>query len=302
MTQRHYLITGGTGFIGRALVDRLDACDERATVLTRDARAARALLPAGMAAIEDLDELEEMSSPDVVVNLAGENLGNGRWNERRKREFIDSRVRTTERVLAYVREAEIKPRVMISGSAVGYYGARGDEPIAEDEPAGDEYQSRLCVAWEDAARPVEDHGVRLCRIRLGAVLGREGGALSSMLPPFRMGLGGRQGSGDQWVPWVHRADVIEAIRFLVDRDDLAGAFNLTAPNPVRNRELAETLAKVLGRPAFMHMPESVVRLMFGEMARLFLTGQRVVPNKLQEAGFEFRFTDLESALRDILNK
>lgn len=290
------LITGGTGFIGRALCDELLAADWAVTVLTRDAGAAREALPSDVAVIESL---EEAAMPAAIVNLAGENLGSGRWNAERKRRFLDSRVGTTRQLIDFIAAAESAPEVLINGSAVGYYGARGDEPIDEDEPAGDEYQSDLCVEWEAEAQRAEAAGVRVCLLRLGVVLDAGGGAMSQMLTPFKLGLGGHYGSGRQWMPWIHRRDVVRAIRFLLERPDCRGPFNLTAPETVTNKGFARTLGKALRRPAIFWIPGPVVRLLVGEMARLFLTGQRVVPKRLQAAGFEFRYPALEDALTDI---
>lgn len=294
-------MTGGTGFVGAALCGALADAGHDVTVLTRDAARARAGLPAACRPVESLERIAPGSAPEAVVNLAGRSLGSARWNEARKHDFVRSRVETTARVVAWMRRATPRPRVLVSGSAVGYYGARGDEALDEDAPPGREYQSALCVEWERAARAAEPDGVRVCLIRMGVVLAAGGGALSSLLPSFGRGLGGWLGDGRQWMPWVHRDDVTGAVRHLVGHDDLAGPFNLAAPGIVTNREFARTLGDVLARPARLRVPAWAVRLQAGEMARLFLTGQHVVPSRLLASGYRFRHPDLRSALRACLD-
>lgn len=296
-TEKTVLITGGTGFIGRALCEELLAAGWTVTVFTRDAGAARNVLPE---AATPVTSLEGLATPTAIVNLAGENLGSGRWNAERKRRFVDSRVGMTRRLIDFIDAADAPPAVLVSGSAVGYYGARGDERITEDEPAGDEFQADLCAAWEAEARRAEEYGVRVCRLRSGVVLDAGGGAMSQLLTPFKFGLGGHYGSGRQWMPWIHRTDMVRAIRFLLESGDCRGAFNVTAPEPVTNKGFARTLGRVLRRPAVLWVPAPAVRLMVGGMSRVFLTGQRVVPDRLQAAGFEFRYPDAESALADIV--
>lgn len=300
MTDKRILITGGTGFIGGALCARMLADGWRVDVLTRDASRARRSLPDAAGAVEDCRDLDTM--PDAIVNLAGENLGGGRWSERRKREFVDSRVGVTEHVVDYIADSETGPEVLVSGSAVGYYGARGDEEIGEDEPPGDEFQSELCRKWEVAAKRAEEYGVRVCLVRTGVVLDAGGGALQQMLLPFKLGLGGPLGDGRQWMPWIHRLDLLCAIRFLIDHEECRGPYNGTAPNPATNKEFSKALGRALHRPAIARMPGPVLRLALGEMADILLTGQRVVPKRLLEAGFRFEFPNLDAALADIVDK
>ncbi len=296
---KNILITGGTGFIGRHLCAEMLAEGWRVEVLTRDAAAARKMLPDAAHAIESVSE---SNAPEVIVNLAGENLASGRWTAARKREMRDSRVRVTEQINEYIAGADARPRVLISGSAVGYYGARGSDTVTESQPPGDEFQSDLCAAWEAEARRAEDYGVRVCRIRTGVVLGPDGGALASMITPFKLGLGGQFGSGRQYMPWVHIRDEIRAIRFLMENEQCEGAYNCTAPEPATNREFSETLAQVLKRPSFFWVPGTALKLGMGEMARLLLTGQRALPQRLIDAGFEFKHGQLEPALRNLLAK
>lgn len=294
---RRALVTGGTGFIGRNLCADLLADGWQVEVMTRDVDRARTGLPSEARPIAALAEAEP---PDAIVNLAGENLASGRWTETRKREMRDSRLRITEEVVGFIRDREKPPSVLISGSAVGYYGACGEAEVDEDMPAGDEFQSRLCEDWESTARKAEQNGVRVCRIRTGLVLGANDGALAQMARPFRFGLGGPIGTASQYVPWIHIRDEVRAIRFLIDHESAEGAFNLTAPYPVTNKTFTKTLGRVLHRPAVAWMPGPVLKIVLGEMAHLLLTGQRAVPRRLRDAGFEFAFTDIETALRDLV--
>lgn len=291
------LITGGTGFIGRYLCADLVDAGWSVQVATRDTAAAARVLPTGA---QPIDAMRAAEPADVVVNLAGKNLADGRWSETRKREMRESRLRITRELTEVMAGWSTPAKVFVSGSAVGYYGARGDDELDESEPPGDEFQSELCVAWEQAARRAEGGATRVCRIRTGIVLGANEGALAQMITPFKFGLGGHFGSGRQFMPWIHIHDHIRAIRFLIDNEACEGAFNFTAPRPVTNREFTRTLARVLHRPSLAWVPRPALKLMVGEMARLLLTGQRAQPEALQRAGFEFEFAELQPALEDLL--
>ena len=293
----HVLITGGSGFIGRALARELLAQGHRVTVVSRHPGDARHVLPDAVGLVDDFARAP--ADADAVVNLAGENLGQQRWNAARKREFVASRAGTTRRLVEWMSVLPRKPAVLVSGSAVGYYGARGDEPLAEDAPAGSEYQSELCRTWEAEAQRAEALGVRVCRIRIGIVLGPDGGALAPMKLPFQLGLGGYLGSGQQWMSWIHRADLVSLILWLLAGPAQAGAYNATAPQPARNRDFARALAASLHRPAVLPMPAPVVNLLVGEMAHLLLTGQKVLPARALAEGFRFRFPELDGALQEI---
>lgn len=293
---RRVLITGGTGFIGTALSERLLGAGVEVTVLTRDSARALDHFSGRVRAVERFEEIGDGEEPEVIVNLAGKNLGAERWNDKVKRELIASRVDSTQRVIDYIAVSSSKPRLLISGSAVGYYGARGDESLDEQEPAGTEYQSRLCAQWEQTAHRAEEFGVRVCISRTGVVLGRGGGALSGLLPQFRKGLGAVAGSGRQWVSWIQMQDLNDLfLRFMRD-DSLHGAFNNTAPNPVTNREFATSIGRAVGRPVLLRAPGWLIRLAMGEMAHLYLTGQRVIPERHLQGGFRYRYPDIESAL------
>ncbi|RJS91314.1 TIGR01777 family oxidoreductase [Salinisphaera sp. Q1T1-3] len=291
------LMTGGTGFVGRHLIPVLLDDGWQIEVLTRDADRARRVLPADVTPIETLDSA---TPPQAIVNLAGENLGDGRWTAARKQEMRDSRLSITRRLVAFIAGSSVKPAVLVSGSAVGYYGARGDEILDESSAANDEFQSKLCADWEAEALTAQDHGVRVCLVRTGVVLGANDGALAQMVTPFKFGLGGRFGSGDQYMPWIHIDDEVGAIRFLLSNESASGPFNLTAPAPVTNRVFTKTLGRVLNRPAIAWIPGPALKLAVGEMARLLLTGQRAVPKALDGAGYSFRYTQLEPALADLL--
>jgi uncharacterized protein (TIGR01777 family) len=295
------LVTGGTGFIGTALCARLRSLGHRVIVLTRDARRAGKRLQGKAEAIESLAALDPASAPDVIVNLAGENLARHRWNEYWKSEFVYSRVDVTQQLLKYIAVAQKKPKVLVSGSAVGFYGARGDEELTEFSPPGSEYQSELCRLWEQNAMQAEAYGVRVCLLRTGIVLDRGGGALKSMLLPFRLGLGGHLGDGRQWMSWIHLEDEIGIILHLINHADMSGPFNATAPNPETNRGFSKKLGAALHRPALIPMPPAAVKLLVGEMSQLLLTGQKVLPRRILDAGYQFRYRSLELAFGAIFS-
>ena len=293
----HYLITGGSGFIGSALCRSLAADGHRITVLTRDIARAKRRVPAGVLPIDRLDFARDV---DAIVNLAGENLAGGRWSAARKREFLASRIGTTKRLLDWIGRQERAPAVLVSGSAVGWYGPRGDEELDENARIGSDFSAHLCRDWEAEARKAEALGVRVCLLRTGIVLDRDGGALKQMLLPFRCGLGGPMGHGRQWMSWIARSDLVALIRWLVDNAAASGAWNATAPTPVTNGEFAATLARALHRPCVLRTPAFALKLLFGEMADLLLTGQRVIPARASAAGFAFNHPQLAPALDAIL--
>ncbi|MBD9478802.1 TIGR01777 family oxidoreductase [Pseudoxanthomonas sp. PXM02] len=293
----HVLLTGGTGFIGHALGRHLLQAGHTLSVLTRDPVRARTQLPVAARVLASLDEARDV---EAVVNLAGEPLMAGRWNTARKAAFRASRLGTTQALIAWMARQSVRPRVLVSGSAIGYYGPRDDEALDESAAPGDDFAALLCRDWETDAMQAEGLDVRTCRVRTGIVLGNDGGALAKMLPPFRLGLGGPMGDGRQWMSWIHRDDLVRMIAWLLDSDRAGGAYNGTAPTPVTNRDFARTLGKVLRRPAVLPTPAIVLKAGFGEMAQLLLTGQRVLPAHALAEGFAFRFPVLEDALRDLL--
>lgn len=293
-------VTGGTGFIGSVLCKRLLAGGYAVTVLTRDRRRAQQQVKGQIRLIESLKELRDESTPEIIVNLAGLSLGSGRWTKELKQTFISSRVGVTRQLMDYIAHVRSPPRLLISGSAVGYYGARGDEVLTEDSSPGQEYQADLCKAWETEALKAKNYGVRVCLLRSGVVLGKGGGALSSLLSQFKSGLGGHVGSGKQWMSWVHIDDLIDIVLYLMANKPLQGPFNATTPNPERNRDFASKLGAALDRPAYMWAPGWAMRLLVGEMAHLYVTGQKVIPKRLLESGYKFRYPELSLALAEIL--
>ena len=298
------IITGGTGLIGGALAANL-ANDGHEVILLSRAPERTTSLPSGVRA-ERWDgrtatgwgSLAE--GADAIVNLAGEGIASGRWTEERKRRIRESRVNAGQAVVDAVKAATRKPGVVIQSSAVGYYGVHGDEEITESTPAGNDYLAQVAVAWENSTAPVETVDVRRAVIRTGVVLSKKSGALPQMLLPFKLFVGGPLGSGKQWLPWIHIADQVSAIRFLIENRRASGAFNLCAPNPLTNAEFGRVVGRVMGRPAFMPTPAFALRLAFGEMATVLLDGQRQLPKRLIELGFAFRFPSAQAALRDIL--
>jgi uncharacterized protein (TIGR01777 family) len=300
------IITGGTGLIGRALAADLVADGHEVILLSRAPERATGL-PAGARA-EGWDGRTAAGwgpladGAQAVVNLAGENLGAARWTAERKRRIRESRLNAGRAVVQAVQTAGRAPRVVVQSSAVGYYGPRGDEELTEEAPPGSDFLAQLCVDWEASTAPVEAVGVRRVIIRSGVVLHASNGALPRMLLPFKLFVGGPLGSGQQWLSWMHVADEVAAIRFLLDAEEAAGPFNLTAPHPLTNAEFGQVVGRVLGRPAWMPAPAFALRLALGEMATVVLDGQRAVPRRLLALGFAFRFPEAEAALRDLLER
>ena len=298
-----FLITGGTGFIGSALLPRLAEAGHEAVVLTRNPSKYAGLYGDTVTYIDAFDGISSDTCFQAVINLAGEGIGDKRWSAKRKQALLRSRLDTTQQLIACLSRLETLPEVMISGSAIGWYGAQDNAPLTEESGFHEEYTHTICRQWEEAASAVRDLGVRLCIVRLGIVLEKHGGALKRLLPPFQFCLGGPIGSGKQIMSWVHLDDVIKALNFLINATQLEGVFNLTAPNAVSNKEFSRTLGKAVARPAVLPLPGFMVKLLFGEMGdRLLLEGQNVVPARLLEGGYDFEFTSLDEALAAIFSE
>ena len=298
------LLSGGSGLIGRRLAQRLAAAGDQPVILSR--RPAKVDDPPAGAVVEEWDaadpqRLAELAEgADALVHLAGEGVASGRWTAERKRRIRDSRLRSTTAVAEALRRTGGRPPVLVQASAVGYYGPCGDEVVTEEHPSGDDFLAKVCVEWENASAPVEELGVRRALVRTGIVLSTEGGALPQMVRPFKLFAGGPVGSGDQWMPWIHIDDEVGAIEFLLRHDEARGPFNLAAPAPLTNREFSRAIGRALGRPSLLPAPAFAMKLLFGEMATLLLDGQRAVPARLEELGYEFRFADADAALADLL--
>jgi uncharacterized protein (TIGR01777 family) len=290
------LITGGTGFIGQALCPRLAAAGHEVVLLSRQPRPR---LPAGVAtSVTGLDALDA-GEFGGVINLAGEPIGDGRWTPARRKLLLESRIETTAKLIAWMQRAQRAPGVLVSASAVGYYGEQGEREITEDTHPTPGFTHDLCAAWEREAGRAADLGVRLCISRIGVVLDRDGGALARMLPAFRMGAGGRLGSGQHWFPWIHREDMAAILQWLLETPAARGAYNASAPKPVTNEAFTRALGRALGRPTVLPMPAAALKLLFGEMSELLLVSDRMVPKRLLQEGFRFRYPELDGALAAI---
>ncbi|MES2821070.1 MAG: TIGR01777 family oxidoreductase [Pseudomonadota bacterium] len=296
----HILLTGGTGLIGRALCRHLAA--HRLTVWSRAPERVAGLCGEGVRGIARLEELGE-EPVDAVINLAGAPIADRPWSDKRKALLWASRVALTEQLVGWLQSRAHKPRVLLSGSAVGWYGDGGDRELSEATGRlGGDFAAQLCAAWEAAALKAETLGIRVVLLRTGLVLARDGGFLKRLLLPFKLGLGGPIGNGRQWMPWIHLDDQVALIAFLLQQDGARGPYNACAPQPVRNLEFARSLGRVLHRPALLPLPGFALRLGLGEMSGLLLGGQRALPEALTQAGFTFRFTESEAALEHLLGR
>ncbi|MEG8231549.1 TIGR01777 family oxidoreductase [Pseudomonas orientalis] len=297
----HILLTGGTGLIGRQLCRHWLAQGHRLTVLSRAPESVARICGAQVLGVGRLQDV--IGAVDAVVNLAGAPIADRPWTHKRKALLWSSRISLTESLLAWLERLEQKPAVLISGSAVGWYGDGGERELTEDSgPVQDDFPSQLCIAWEETAARAEALGIRVVLVRTGLVLAAEGGFLSRLLLPFKLALGGPIGNGRQWMPWVHIRDQIALIDFLLHKADVRGPYNACAPHPVRNREFARTLGQVLHRPAFMPMPAFALKVGLGELSGLLLGGQKALPERLLAAGFTFQFTELRAALDDLSSR
>ncbi|GIU82211.1 MAG: TIGR01777 family protein [Acidobacteria bacterium] len=295
------LISGATGLVANALIPVLQSKGHEICKLVRKTKgeANEILWDAEKGFSEESEK--KLEGFDAVINLAGDNVASERWTPEKKRRIRNSRVLGTRNLVEALKRREIKPKVFISASAIGFYGNRGDEILTEESPKGEGFFPEVCTEWEAEALKAEDFGARVVLLRIGIVLAKEGGALKKMLLPFWLGLGGVVGSGKQWMSWIALEDLVRIIIFSLENDSVQGAINCTAPNPVTNYEFTKTLGKVLSRPTILPIPSLAIKFLFGEMGEtLLLEGNRVLPKRLQDLGFEFSFPNLEDALREIL--
>jgi uncharacterized protein (TIGR01777 family) len=301
------LVAGGTGFIGSTLVRRLLRDGHTVILLSRDPHSVRDL-DAKLIQIEEWDGktvghwVDRLESVDGIVNLAGESIGARRWTEARKAVLVTSRVEPTRALVSGIKLLKKRPAVLVNASAVGYYGDVESGDVTESHSAGNDFLASLCKQWEGEAQKAEEFGVRVVRLRFGVVLEKGGGALEKMILPFRFFVGGPLGSGRQWLPWVHRDDVIGAIIFSLQSPNISGPVNVSAPDQVTMREFSQALGRTMHRPSWARVPAFVLRAVLGEMAGTVLTGQRVVPRKLEDARFAFRYRKLDEALRAIVKR
>ena len=303
MSPSRVTVTGATGLLGPQLVEALRADGVEVSVLSRDPERARTKLGDVKAFAWDL--LSEPAPPqalagrDAVVHLAGEPVAQ-RWSEKAKRAIQDSRVSGTRNLIEGLRRAENAPTTLVSSSAIGYYGPRGEEPLDEDAPAGADFLARTCVEWEREAARASELGMRVVEVRTGVVLDSSGGALQKMLPPFKLGVGGPVAGGRQYISWIHASDVVGMMIAALGDERWSGPVNATAPTPVPNRDFSRLLGHVLHRPSLLPVPGLALRVLYGEMAEIVTTGARVVPAKALVLGYEFRHAELEQALRAAL--
>jgi uncharacterized protein (TIGR01777 family) len=291
-------VTGGTGFVGKALVEELIERGEAVTVVSRTPEK----LPVPFHGLVSASSWEDLSLDgfDAVINLAGENLLGHRWSEEHKQKIRDSRIDTTRRIVDLCRIAKDGPKVLVQASAVGFYGPREDDlELDEASPAGKGFLAEVCQEWEEEASKVRALGVRMVPVRIGVVLGRGGGALERMAPVFRKNLGGKIGNGKQWISWIHMRDLVRMMVFVLDHGQASGPWNGTAPNPVQMKAFAEAIGKALGKPAWLPAPAFALKIALGEGAEIVLTGQRVLPREAQKQGFVFEYPRIDAALEEI---
>lgn len=299
------LLTGGTGFIGRALRETLVQKGHELTLLTR--QSSKEYRPSLRTRYVHWNPDQagswerELDGVEGVLNFAGEPIAGKRWSEAQKQLIVESRISATRAIVSAIQKAKRKPSFLLNASAIGYYGPQAGDPLTEGSPAGGDFLARTCQAWEAEALRAEGIIPRVIRLRIGIVLGKEGGALAKMLTPFRLGLGGPLGSGRQWMSWIHLKDLAGIIDFILDKKEIRGPLNGTAPQPVVMKEFSGTLGRALHRPAIFPVPAWALKVLAGEMSDLFLNGQQVLPKRVLEAGYPFQFPELGKALEEILS-
>lgn len=294
------LVSGASGFVGGHLVPRLLSRAQQVVVLTRDARKARRRLGPQVRIVTGLETIDSATDIDAIVNLAGAPILGFPWTRARRALLVDSRVGTTRALVALAGRLARPPRTLISASAIGYYGVRGDEALDEHAPPTADFQSRLCQQWEAAADAGARLGMRVVKLRLGLVLGRDGGSLPQLARPHRLGLGAVLGSGAQWMSWIHIEDLLRLFELALDNPQVQDAVNAVSPNPLTHQQMQRAIADTLHRPLWLRVPAFVVRAGLGEMAQLLVDGQRVMPNRAVALGFEFRYPRAAEALENLL--
>jgi len=297
---KHYLITGGTGLIGSALCRHLLADGHHITVLTRNPKTVEEKCGVGVKAIQSFTDISPDSAIDIVINLAGEPIADARWTDKRKALLASSRVKLTQDLVDWLSHRKQHAECLISGSAVGWYGDGGDEILTEQSDYHDEYTHQLCHAWEKQALRAEQTGIRVCIVRTGLVLAPTGGVLQKMLVPLKLGLGGRTGTGKQYMPWIHISDMVHLLVFLATHEHLKGVFNACSPTPVTNQAFISALSKRLHLYGALPIPAWLLKIALGEMSRLLLTGQRAIPQRATANGFSFAYRELSPALNHLL--
>ena len=303
-------ITGGTGFVGTRLIQKLSNSEHNLVVFTRDKQRGERIFPKKAfpkVEIVEYNPLQagswqnEIVKADAIVNLAGAGIADEPWTPERKQEILDSRIETTKYIVEAIKQADAKPQVLVNASAVGYYGTSETATFDETSNAGNDFLASVCQKWEATAKEIENTETRLVILRFGIVLG-EGGALGKMLTPFRLFAGGPLGTGKQWFSWIHLDDLVNLIAESIQTKTYQGVYNATAPNPVKMSELCETLGEVMQRPSWLPVPEFALKLLLGEAAQAVLEGQKVLPKRTQEQGFTYQYSTLKPALADIVKQ
>jgi len=302
------IVTGGTGFIGRNLCASLSNANYEIIVPSRNIEIAKKIFggnatPVSWDGKSAAGWIDHVAGAHAIINLAGENIGSGRWTQKKKQRILESRIQAGKAVVEAIRQTKNKPRVLLQASGIGIYGDRDDELLDETSAPGSGFMSDLAQQWEQSVQEVAAMGVRLVYLRTGVVLATDADFIQRVMLPFRLFIGGHLGSGKQWISWIHLDDEVAAIKFLLENDGLKGVFNLSAPNPLTYKKFFKTLGKVMKRPSWFHVPGFLLKILLGEMAEgLILSGQRAIPKKLLDAGFGFNHPELENALKDILNE
>lgn len=295
-------ITGGTGLVGKALIDALIRRGNRVTVLSRNIYGAKQKLGNEVDLCQSLDKLNSLDGFDAVINLAGEPIADKRWTVRQKQNLCNSRWDITRRLTELIKMSEVPPKVFISGSAVGYYGIQDDKILDETSKPREDFLSQLCSKWESLAMAASSKYTRVCILRTGIVLSPKGGMLSKMTLPFKLGLGCVLGKGSQYISWIHLEDMVNGIILLLNKSEAKGVYNFTAPNPVTNKRFSKVLSSTLFRPCIFHIPGWLIKAALGESATMLLDGQRVIPNRLYGLNYRFLFEHIDAALHDLLRR